>query len=317
MGEEWRRDWHPEVIAPKGSDDRVLVVGAGPAGLEAACALGRRGYHVTLAEAGIELGGRVTAEAALPGLAEWARVRDYRVQQIGVMQNVEVYRDSALSAAEILEFGFERVVLATGARWRKDGVGRACSDAVPGFEREGVYTPDDIMAGAAPRGPVVIFDDDHYYMGGVIAEKLRADGHEIALVTPAGMVSAWTNATLEQYRIQARVLDLGVEVVTAQVVSAIHEGEVTLACAYTGRETRRPASALIMVTARSPNDALYHALLTGPAALARAGIKSVARIGDCLAPGTIAAAVHSGHHMARELDAPEEVCVVRRERALV
>jgi dimethylamine/trimethylamine dehydrogenase len=54
-----------------------------------------------------------------------------------------------------------------------------------------------------------------------------------------------------------------------------------------------------------------------PAALARAGIKSVARIGDCLAPGTIAAAVHSGHLVARELAAPEEMCVVRRERALV
>jgi dimethylamine/trimethylamine dehydrogenase len=61
---------------------------------------------------------------------------------------------------------------------------------------------------------------------------------------------------LEQHRIQARVLDLGVEVMTAQVVSAIHDGEVTLACTYTGREMRRPASALVMVTARLPNDAL-------------------------------------------------------------
>ncbi len=317
MGEEWRRGWHPEAIAPKGSDDRVLVVGAGPAGLEAACALGRRGYQVTLAEAGKELGGRVTAEAALPGLAEWARVRDHRVQRIGQMTNVEVYRDSALNAAEILEFGFDRVVLATGAHWRNDGVGRTRSEAVPGFEREGVYTPDDIMAGAVPQGPVVIFDDDHYYLGGVIAEKLRAAGHEVALVTPAGTVSAWTEATLEQHRIQARLLDLGVEVVTGQVVAAIHEGEVTLACAYTGREARRPARALVMVSARLPNDVLYHALVAESAALERAGIKSVVRIGDCLAPGTIAAAVHSGHRLARELDAPDEARVVRRERAVV
>ena len=68
VGEEWRRNWHPEKIADKGSDDNVLIVGAGPAGLEAARALGQRGYPVTLAEAQTEAGGRVTRESQLPGL---------------------------------------------------------------------------------------------------------------------------------------------------------------------------------------------------------------------------------------------------------
>src|SRR5262249_33132737 len=63
MGEEWRRGWHPERIRPKRSDARVLVVGAGPAGLEAAQALGHRGYEVTLADRGRALGGRVALEA--------------------------------------------------------------------------------------------------------------------------------------------------------------------------------------------------------------------------------------------------------------
>jgi dimethylamine/trimethylamine dehydrogenase len=90
VGEEWRKDWHPENIAPKGSDSHVLVVGAGPAGLEAARALGQRGYRVTLAEASDELGGRVSRESALPGLSVWARVRDYRVGQIREMANVEL-----------------------------------------------------------------------------------------------------------------------------------------------------------------------------------------------------------------------------------
>ena len=79
MGEEWRRGWHPETIPPKASDASVLVVGAGPAGLEAACSLGRRGYRVVLAEATREVGGRVNKEASLPGLGSWRRVVDYRL----------------------------------------------------------------------------------------------------------------------------------------------------------------------------------------------------------------------------------------------
>ncbi len=82
MGEEWRRGWHPERIRPRASDASVLVVGGGPAGLEAAMMLGKRGYEVVLAEAGEDVGGRVVAEARLPGLAAWIRVVDYRRAQL-------------------------------------------------------------------------------------------------------------------------------------------------------------------------------------------------------------------------------------------
>ena len=88
-------------------------------------------------------------------------------------------------------------VIATGARWRKDGVGRWHSYAVTGFEGERVLTPDDIMEGKLPTGPVVVFDDDHYYMGGVLAERLRRAGLEVTLVTPAELASIWTANTLE------------------------------------------------------------------------------------------------------------------------
>ena len=163
MGEEWRKGWHPEIIPAKASDDAVLVVGAGPAGLEAARALGARGYEVHLAEAGTELGGRVALEAKLPGLAEWIRVRDHRVQQLSKLPNVSIYLDSRLDAAQVREFGFPRVILATGATWRRDGVGRALFWPVPGFDGPGVFTPDDIMAGRLPPdGPVVVYEDDYY-----------------------------------------------------------------------------------------------------------------------------------------------------------
>jgi dimethylamine/trimethylamine dehydrogenase len=188
-GEEWRKGWHPEHIPPKGSDSSVLIVGGGPSGLEAAVALGKRGYAVTLAEARHELGGRVTLESELPGLRQWIRVLDWRLNQISKLSNVEYFLDSVVDREQILEFAADRAVVATGATWRRDGTGRWHDQEIPGWQRPSVMTPDDVLAGVVPAGPVVVYDDDHYYIGGVIAEKLRGDGLEVTLVTPANEVS--------------------------------------------------------------------------------------------------------------------------------
>jgi len=304
IGEEWRRGWHPERIAPKSSDDTVLVVGAGPAGLEAARALGQRGYEVHLAEAGTELGGRVTQESSLPGLSAWARVRDWRVGRIREMVNVEVYLDSKLTAEDIRDFGFKRVLLATGARWRKDGVGVSNTRPVPGSDQDQVFTPEDIFMGAEIPGPVIVFDDDSFYLGGVIAEELRRRGLEVTLVTTTAQVSAWSADTLEQHRIQTQVLELGIETVTDHNLARIGGAEAELACNYSDRRRRIPAASVVMVTSRRPNNELYLALTQHQDKLAEVGIASVQAIGDCDAPSTIAAAVYDGHRAARELDAP-------------
>ncbi len=310
MGEEWRKGWHPEIIPAKASDDAVLVVGAGPAGLEAARALGARGYEVHLAEAGTELGGRVALEAKLPGLAEWIRVRDHRVQQLSKLPNVSIYLDSRLDAAQVREFGFPRVILATGATWRRDGVGRALFWPVPGFDGPGVFTPDDIMAGRLPPdGPVVVYDDDYYYLGGVIAEKLRRDGREVAIVTPAAVVSPWTENMLEMERIQKRLIEIGVTMLTKKTVTAFRGDHVELACVYGGASTTHSCGAVVTLSGRLPNEALYLDLKRDEAALAAAGITGVTAIGDAHAPSTIAAAVYGGHRAAREMDAPaDDLC---------
>ncbi|MGE0120936.1 MAG: FAD-dependent oxidoreductase [Dongiaceae bacterium] len=315
MGEEWRRGWHPEIIAPKSSGDSVLVVGAGPAGLECARALGQRGYEVHLAEATAELGGRVTREARLPGLSEWARVRDWRTGQLAKMANVSAYRGSRMTAADIRESGFAHVVLATGASWRRDGAGRSSFAAIPGADGPQVFTPDDLLAGREIPGPVLVLDDDPYYMGGVAAEELRRRGQSVILVTPNGLVSEWTVGSQEQPYIQARLIEAGVEIIVSHRLAAIGDGEMELACAFTGRPRTIAARSVLLVTIRRPDDGLYRELMADPQGLAAAGIKSVARIGDCLVPGTIAAAVHDGHRHAREFDAPSPAAVpFRRER---
>jgi len=211
MGEEWRRGWHPETIAPLRRDAEILVVGAGPAGLECARALGQRGYSVALVEQQREPGGRAARESRLPGLSEWRRVIDWRLTQIARLTNVTLYPGSPMNAADVLEAGYEHVVVATGADWRRDGVGRTLHRPIPGHDRAGVFTPDDLMADRLPAGRVVVYDDDHYYMGGVLAELLARRGCAVVLMTPAPMIAYWSQFTLEQERIQRRLIELGVE----------------------------------------------------------------------------------------------------------
>ena len=315
MGEEWRRGWHPERFRPRGSDAKVLIAGAGPAGLEAAHALGKRGYEVVLAEATSQLGGRVAREARLPGLATWIRVLDYRSGQLNKLPNVEIAFGSELSADEILSYGFDHVAIATGASWRRDGTARWHTHPIPIDPGMPVLTPDDLMDEARPEGDhVVIYDDDHYYLGGVLAELLVREGRRVTLVTPGARVSEWTINTMEQERIQRRLLEAGVTIVTTHVVNAISGDGVQTACTYTGREQQLGCDAVVLVTARDPRDRLGADLAAAADRWPDAGVRSVQAVGDAWCPATIAAAVWDGRRFAEQLEQPDDRDVTfRRE----
>ena len=305
MGEEWRRGWHPERIRARETDKPVLIVGSGPAGMEAAQMLGKRGYDVALAESGKELGGRVLREASLPGLTAWIRVRDYRVQQIHNLPNIELYPGYELTADDVLGLDFARVVLATGSYWRSDGVGHQWTLPVSLSESVDVLTPDQIMNGTRPAGSqVLIWDDDHYYMGGVLAELLASEGFGVSLATPAPEASTWTRNTMEQHFVQRRLLESGVTICPNLSLARTTENCAVLACTFTGTEKEVETDCVVLVTARSSNDVLARDLRSRRKEWSDAGIELVTVIGDAEAPATIAHAVFAGRKLAEELDAP-------------
>ena len=306
MGEEWRRGWHPERVPALHTTDPVLIVGAGPAGLEAALILGRRGVPVMLAEAG-EPGGRVTLEARLPGLSEWARVRDWRLTQLAKLPNVQVFPGSRMATADVLATEVRHVMVATGSLWRRDGRGRSFPGGVPSFDDARTLTPDQVLRGRRPTGPVVIFDDEGYHIAAGLADLLAAEGLEVTYVTPSGVVAEWSGYTVEQARLQARLIERGVRIVTSHTVSALGRGTARLDCVYSGQAHDIACGGFIPVTSREPQDGLWLELMDR-------GLTSLHRIGDARAPGLIAHAVHDGHRFGREHLSPG---TVRRERVVV
>lgn len=312
FGEEWRLGWHPEQVPRKTSDEQFLVVGAGPAGLECANVLSHRGYHVTLCDSADKPGGRVTRESALPGLELWAKARDFRVDQLAQRPNTDIRLKNPVSAGDILSGDHANIIIATGARWRKDGLDRQLRPLVTIQPDAAVLTPDDIMDGFEPAGSVCIYDDDHYYMGSVIAERLVQMGCSVTFITPRAEVAAWTHMTMEQFFIQQKLLKIGVKILPHRRLSSIAKGTVETACVFSGEINRLEADFIVLVTARASDDSLYRKLLDDPAFSTQEAPRSISVIGDAFVPGLIAGAIRSGHKYGREFGAGSESLTVAR-----
>ena len=301
MGEEWRRGWHPEKIKSKSSDNSVLVIGGGPAGLEATLSLARRGYSVTIADSNKALGGRINMESKLPGMTSYKRVVDYRVNQINQLDNVDVFLDNTLSPDDVLELGFDHVVTATGSTWQPSIMDEK-STPILIDKTDTIFTPEDILNGCELKSPVIIFDFDYYYMGGLMAEYIKNLGHEVTIITPFDKVSPWSFNSNEIDEIELRLLGKDIRVFTQHRIIRIGDSSVKTIHKVSLEETDIDRDSLVLVGYRKQNNSLYSELNSRKADLSSSGIKSIQNIGDSNAPGAVVHAVYAGHLYANTFD---------------
>jgi dimethylamine/trimethylamine dehydrogenase len=308
-GEEHRRGWHPERFGRAANADHpVLVVGAGPAGMECAVTLGKRGFEaVHLVEASSEIGGRMRWVRRLPTLGDWGRIVDWRRIQLGKLANVALVTGRQLTADAVRGYGARIVVIATGSHWSGDGLQASTHERIDGADPTAphVMTPEQVaLDGKRPPGRrVVVYDAEGYYVGSGIAEMLANEGFQVHLVTTFEVVSPISDLTLEGPMLRQHLHERGViahrgvtlERLGPQVVSGTDEFEEPFSL---------EADGIVLVTQQVSDDALYRELVADPTALDVAGIGAVFRIGDCLAPRMISEAIFDGHRLAREIDGP-------------
>lgn len=306
-GEEYRRGWHPERFSrAANADNDVLVLGAGPAGMECAIVLGKRGMRrVHLVDEQDEIGGHMRWVARLPGLGDWGRVTNYRMIQLRKLRNVEIITHTRLSASDVVEYGAEIVVVATGSHWASNGLNGFTRGAIPGADASlpHVLTPEQLaVAGKLPPlGRIAVYDCDGYFMGAAMAERLIELGYEVELITPFRVVAPYCDYTLEGDLLRACLHDLGIAVRRETTVDAVASDHLAISSEF-GVKAELACSGVVLVTQRVSDAALYLELAGLPSLRDENGIELLCRIGDCVSPRHLSEAVFDGHRLAREID---------------
>ncbi len=323
--EEYRRGWHPEKFEKTADPCSVLVVGGGSAGMECARVLGMRGFEVHLREAEDELGGLWKDVARYPRCSEWGRVVSYRQIQLDKLKTAEVHTGVGLmSADDVLDYGADKVVIATGSHWSEDGTGAETHAPIPGADAslDHCLTPEQVMAGKPVGERVVIVDGDSHFTGVAMAELLADRGKQVTIVTDVADVAEYTHYTMEIGNLKRMIHEKRIGQWTYHWPDRIEPGKVTLAYAYrdspdltdlgNGRYGRREGTetlevaceSVVLVTSRVPNAGLYRELKARADEWAAKEIGGIYRTGDCHAPRQLMNAIFDAHRLAREFDSP-------------
>jgi 2,4-dienoyl-CoA reductase-like NADH-dependent reductase (Old Yellow Enzyme family)/thioredoxin reductase len=284
-------EWGGDRFTPAATPRRVLVVGGGPAGLEAARVAAERGHRVTLAEAAPQLGGRFRLAGLQPRRAQILDLIDWYEGQLGRLQ-VEVRLNAPMEPDEVAGFGAEAVVLATGAQPAGTGFQRALPqlERLPGLDHGNVFSVDEIMGRAArPGDRVIVLDDIGHWDGCGTAWHLAEQGHTVTLVTAHAVAGRELFHPAADWPLRSRFKRLGVDTVTDAVIAAWHGDGATVRDLRDGEERRLAADALVLAVTPQADTWLADAL-------AGAGFELHA-VGDCVAPRRANMAIHEGREL--------------------
>jgi dimethylamine/trimethylamine dehydrogenase len=149
---------------------------------------------------------------------------------------------------------------------------------------------------------VLVYDDDHNNMANVLCERMRQLGKNVIFATPSKEVASWTQHTMEQGKIYAMLLNAGIPLHVGRKLTAVNQSFASLTCTFTEKVEELQFGSLLLVTSRIPDTTLYSELIARRGEWADYGIKTVHRIGDCVAPAMIATAVFAGHEFARTFE---------------
>jgi 2,4-dienoyl-CoA reductase-like NADH-dependent reductase (Old Yellow Enzyme family) len=298
------RLWGFDSFEPAAKSSRVVVVGGGPGGMEAARVAALRSHEVVLMEGRERLGGAMALWAELPGRAHYGSAIDWWSRELDRL-GVSVRLSKVAGADDVLAESPDAVIVATGARYSTGGRSISYDRNVSGHDLPFVHRPEDILlAGARPSGRVFVFDGEGYHTGTGIAEMLARGGSDVHFVHSGhSPVSGRLTDNWEERYVVGRMKRAGVHFHPSTWLKGIEPGAVTLYDIHTGEETRESTDAVILATSRLPVDSLARAL--------EGKVAQLYTIGDALAARMLAAATYEGQKFARligEPDAPATVC---------
>jgi len=251
---EWGGDRFVKTTKPK----LVLVVGGGPAGLEAARVSAERGHKVTLVEAGERLGGQFRLAGMQPRRGQIIDLLDWYARQLSQL-GVEVRLNTFHDADEIKEFSADVTVLATGSFPTDTGFQKAIPhvEKLPGIELGSVYSAEDVMARRARPGKrVILLDEGGNWKGCGTAWKLAEDGHEVILVTPDPLVGKELQRIAADYPLRQRLAKLGVRFILESAITRWSREGADVFCFLDGNTQFIEADSLVFATPNIAEDSL-------------------------------------------------------------
>ncbi len=290
-GREW--EWGGDRFTPAPDPKHILIVGAGPAGLEAARVAAERGHRVDLHEAQPRIGGQFRLAGEQPRRAQILDLLDWYDRQFARL-GVTLHHNSYLDAADLAAQPATTIMLATGSLPDPDARQRwlPTEPRLPGLDHGNVWSPEDVMRRAARLGDsVILYDEGGNWRGLGTAWTLAEQGKHVTIVTPEPYIGREITRTSADAPLRVRLAQLGVTFRTEHLIARWHGNGATLRNLLTGAEETFAASALVMSTTNLAFDP-FPEKIPG---------KQLQRIGDCAAPRLAAYAFHEGRKRALAL----------------